>query len=153
MPKDRDGLAAWRALLLAHSRAVRAIEEDLDRAGVIPLTWYDVLLELNAAPQGRLRMQELGLRAVLSRTRVSRLVGELEGKGLVSREPDPDDGRAWFAGITPAGRAALKQAAPVYLDGIAQHFTAHLTPAEQDAIAGGLQRVVDAHALRIDPRR
>jgi DNA-binding MarR family transcriptional regulator len=151
--KDHDKLAAWRALLLAHSRAVRAIEEDLDRAGVIPLTWYDVLLELNAASQRRLRMQDLGLRAVLSRTRVSRLVSELEDKGLVEREPDPEDGRAWFASITAAGRAALKQAAPIYLAGIAEHFTAHLTEAEQTAIACGLQRVVDAHTLRLDPRR
>jgi hypothetical protein len=52
-----------------------------------------------------------------------------------------------------AGRAALTRAAPVYLAGIAEHFTAHLTPAEQDAIACGLQRVIDAQTLRIDPRR
>jgi DNA-binding MarR family transcriptional regulator len=149
----RDPLAAWRALLLAHSRAVRAIEEDLERAGVIPLTWYDVLLELNAAPLRRLRMQDLGLRAVLSRTRVSRLVGELEDRGLVQRIPDTSDGRAALATITAAGRAALRKAAPVYLAGIAKHFTAHLTQAEQDAIASGLQRVIDTLTLQIDPRR
>ena len=103
-----DPFAAWRAVLLAQSRALRAIERDLDDAGVISLAWYDVLLELNAAPDRRLRMQELGLRAVLSRTRVSRIVSELESAGLVERVPDPDDGRATFATITTAGRAALR---------------------------------------------
>jgi hypothetical protein len=36
----------------------------------LPLSWYDVLLELNSAPGRRLRMQELGNRVVLSRSRV-----------------------------------------------------------------------------------
>lgn len=145
-------LAAWRAVLLAQSRAVRAIEADLAAAEVIPLGWYDVLLELAAEPDG-LRMQELGLRAVLSRTRVSRLVAELEKEGLVSRAPDPLDGRATLAGITSAGRKAFRAAAPVYLAGIEEHFTRHLTGAQQRAIATGLQKVVDAHDAQADPRR
>ena len=51
---------AWRGLLVAHSRLVPAVEADLRAAGQIPLSWYDVLLELNAAPERRLRMSELG---------------------------------------------------------------------------------------------
>jgi DNA-binding MarR family transcriptional regulator len=148
-----DPLAAWRAVLLAQSRAVRAIERDLHAAGMVPLTWYDVLLELNAAPDRRLRMQELGMRAVLSRTRVSRLVTELEGAGLVERVADPDDGRAALATLTAEGRAALQRAAPVYLAGIEEHFTRHLSPAQQRTIAVGLQRVIEAHDAQTDPRR
>jgi len=153
MTSHLDPVAAWRAVLLAQSKAVRAIERDLDDAGVISLGWYDVLLELNAAPDRRLRMQELGLRAVLSRTRVSRIVTELESAGLVERTADPDDGRATLAAITRTGRSALKQAAPVYLAGIAHHFTSYLTAAQQRAIADGLQRVIDAHDAQTDPRR
>ena len=44
------GEAAWRAVLTAQNAALRAIEADLATAGVIPLSWYDVLLELHAAP-------------------------------------------------------------------------------------------------------
>src|ERR1700758_3134492 len=68
---------AWRGLLVAHSRLVPAVEADRRAAGQVPLSWYDVLLELNAAPGRRLRMNELGQRTVLSRTRVSRVVDEL----------------------------------------------------------------------------
>jgi len=150
---ELEPVAAWRAVLLAQSRAVRAIERDLDAADQISLAWYDVLLELNAAPDRRLRMQDLGLKVVLSRTRVSRIVTELEQAGLVERLADPDDGRATLAHITAAGRRALHQAAPVYLAGIQRHFTRHITLAEQRAIVAGLQRVIDAHDAEIDRRR
>ena len=153
MAHRNDPLAAWRAMLLAHSRAVRAIETDLEASGAIPLGWYDVLLELDAAEDGSLRMQELGLRAVLSRTRVSRIVSELEAAGLAERRPDLEDGRATLAAITPQGRRQLRATAPAYLAGIDRHFTQYLSPDEQRSIATGLQRVVDAHHANADPRR
>jgi DNA-binding MarR family transcriptional regulator len=152
MPEGAS-VAAWRAVLLAEDRVVRAIERDLDCAGLIPLTWYDVLLELRAAPSGQLRMQDLGARVVLSRTRVSRLVTEMEVAGLVERQPDAADGRATLATITTAGEEAFRQAAPVYLAGIEQHFGRHLSDHQQRAIAKGLQRVIDAHQPLVDPRR
>jgi DNA-binding MarR family transcriptional regulator len=149
---DDDQVKAWRAVLLAQSRALRAIERDLEEAGTISLQWYDVLLELNAQ-HGGLRMQDLALRTVVSRTRVSRIVAELEERGLVERTIDPADGRASIATITPAGRQELRRAAPVYLAGIDHHFNRYLTVAQRASVASALQRVVDAHAEQVDPRR
>lgn len=146
-------VSAWRAVLLAQSRAMRAIERDLDQAGVIPIAWYDVLLELNAAPDRRLRMQELGMRTVVSRTRVSRIVTELERAGYVDRLADAADGRATLACINESGRAALREAAPVYLRGIEEHFTRYLSISDQRAVDRALQRVIDAHDAVADPRR
>ena len=147
-----DPIAAWRSMLLAHSRALRAIESELEAAGTIPLTWYDVLLELNGAG-GRLRMQELGDRVVLSRTRVSRLVDDLERRNLVVRRPDDTDGRVTYATITADGKKMLRAAAPVYRQGIEHHFTRHLTDDEQQIIAAALTRVVEAHQSTGEPRR
>ena len=121
---------AWRGLLVAHSRLVPAVEADLRAAGQVPLSWYDVLLELNAAPGRRLRMSELGQRVVLSRTRVSRVVDELAAAGLAERQPDENDGRSSFAVLTPRGKDALGRAWPVYREAIHRHLGAHLT-AEQ----------------------
>ena len=146
VPQDDDRVDAWRALLLAHSGAVRAIEAELDERHLIPLTWYDVLLELNAAPDRRLRMQELANRVVLSRTRVSRLVDELERAGLVTREPDPDDRRASFAVLTPAGRRELRKTAPHYLAAIEEHFTSLLTDGERRVLTTALGKVAERHA-------
>jgi len=117
MAEDSD-VAAWRGLLIAHSRLVPAVDADLRAAGQVSLSWYDVLLELNAAPDRRLRMSELSERVVLSRTRVSRVVGELTDAGLAERQPDEADGRSSFAVLTPAGKDALKRAWPVYRQAI-----------------------------------
>jgi DNA-binding MarR family transcriptional regulator len=151
---DHD-VAAWRALLLAQNAVLKAIEADLAAAGQIPLTWYDVLLELNATPQRRLRIQQLASRVVLSRTRVSRLVDELVTAGLVERLRDPADGRASFASITGHGRAALRKAAPVYLAGIKRYFTRHLSQREQETLTAGLGKVIGAlqPPLTPSPRR
>jgi DNA-binding MarR family transcriptional regulator len=153
MALDEERVAAWRGVLLAQNRVVRAIDEDLAAAGLIPLSWYDVLLELNGAPGRRLRMQELGERVVLSRTRVSRLVDDLEHEGLVVREPDPDDGRAILACLTPDGRRAFRRAAPTYLRGIERHFSSHLTDNELRVVGGALKKVVDHHSQRMGEHR
>ncbi|HST66542.1 MAG TPA: MarR family transcriptional regulator [Mycobacteriales bacterium] len=138
---DDAGLAAWRAMLQAHASALRAIDAELARAATIPLTWYDVLLELRGADEGRLQMQELGRRVVLSRTRVSRLVDEMTAHGLVAKVRDEDDRRVVWAVITPDGVAALRRTAPLYLDGIERHFSAHLTDTEKSVVARALTKV------------
>ena len=153
MSEDLERVAAWRAVLLAQSRALRAIERDMAAAGAISLGWYDVLLELNSALDRQLRMQDLAARAVLSRTRVSRIVGELETVGYVERRADPDDGRASLVVLTADGRAALRRTAPLYLDGIDRHFNRYLSDTAQRSITTALQRVIDAHQADLDLRR
>jgi DNA-binding MarR family transcriptional regulator len=73
------------------------------------------------------------------------LVDDLVRAGLVTREPDPGDGRASFAVLTPAGHAARRKAAPVYLAGIRRHFTDHLDPGEREQLIRSLGKVVAAH--------
>src|SRR5687767_10205729 len=99
---DTD-VAAWAALLRVHAAVVPALDRELQAACSLPLTWYDVLLELNYAPERRLSMGELGQRAVVSRTRVSRVVDALAEAGLVTRESNPDDRRSAYATLTDAG--------------------------------------------------
>ena len=138
---------AWRGLLVAHSRLVPAVEADLRAAGQVPLSWYDVLLELNAAPDRRLRMSELGQRTVLSRTRVSRVVDELAAAGLAERQPDQADGRSSFAALTPAGREALRRAWPVYRQAIHRQLAARLTPQQCRDLATLLGQLITADDL------
>ena len=133
-------VAAWRGLLIAHSRLVPAVEADLRAAGQIPLSWYDALLELSAAPGNRLRMSELGERVVLSRSRVSRVVDELAAAGLAERQPDVADGRSSFAVLTPRGKEALRRAWPVYREAIHRHLAARLTTQQCRDLAALLER-------------
>jgi DNA-binding MarR family transcriptional regulator len=143
MAADDEKVRAWASVLRVHAAVVPRLERELAAVGM-PLSWYDVLLELNSAPDRRLRMTELGAKAVLSRERVSRVVDELERAGLVRRERNPDDGRSLLAVVTDEGRARLRAAAPTYLAGIEHHFGAHLDDGEAQAIATALYRVVEA---------
>ena len=137
--------AAWAALLRVHARVVPQLDRELrDRCG-LPLTWYDVLLELNAAPDCRLTMGELGELAVVSRTRATRVVDELAAAGLVERLPHPDDGRSTLVVLTAEGRRRFRRAAPVYVRGIERHFTRHLGP-DADTVARALERVLKAES-------
>lgn len=148
-PEDGSaaGVAAWRAMLLAHSSAVRAVEDEVQREGKVPLGWYDVLLELNAAKEGPgLRMSDLADRVVLSRTRVSRLVDEMVRAGLVRKQAGSADGRVFHASITDAGRAALRETAPIYLASIDRNFSAHLDADEARMLTRALLKVARAHS-------
>jgi DNA-binding MarR family transcriptional regulator len=70
--------------------------------------------------------------------------------GLVRREPDPDDRRASFAVITDDGRAALRKAAPVYLQGIDDEFLSHLGAGERKALERSLRKVLDAQRGEVE---
>ncbi|MGQ0841538.1 MarR family winged helix-turn-helix transcriptional regulator [Actinokineospora sp.] len=142
---DELGIEAWRAVLLSYNAALRAIEHELDRVGTVPLTWYDVLLELNGAGKSGLRMRELADRVVLSRTRVSRLVDEMARAGLVRKETDTNDRRVVWALLTSEGRTTFRRTVPVYLAGIEKHFAAHLTDEEKKITTAALLKVADAH--------
>jgi DNA-binding MarR family transcriptional regulator len=143
MPENVDRVAAWSSLLRVHAAVVPKLGKALTEVG-LPISWYDVLLVLNAAPERRLRMSELGSQAVLSREQISRVVTELEKAGLVERQPNPDDKRSSFAVLTTEGRRRLRTAAPTYLAAIEQHFTRHLSDREVAVLARALGRVLAA---------
>ena len=140
---DFDPVSAWAALLRTHAAVLPKVARALSLTG-LPLTWYDILLVLNAAPGRRLRMTELGQQAVVSRERVSRVVTELEQAGLVVREANPDDKRSSYTVITPEGRRRLRTSAPTYLAAIEKHFLSRLTDKESRMLAEVLGRIVVA---------
>ena len=141
-----DIAETWGALLKVHAALVPRLDRELQDAHGLPLTWYDVLLELESAPDRRLTMGQLGSVAAVSRTRVSRVVDELTRAGLVMREQNPDDGRSAFAALTPAGRAALRKAAPTYVAAVRREFADHLSDREAEVLARALRKVLAASA-------
>ncbi|HEX2048427.1 MAG TPA: MarR family transcriptional regulator [Acidimicrobiales bacterium] len=145
---DDEGVRAWAALLRAHAAVVGRLEHEMQRQRRLALSWYDVLLSLFRAPAPGLRMQDLAEAVVLSRTRVSRVVDEMEVAGLVERKPNPADGRSTIVVITGKGRREFRAAAPVYLQGIAEHFSGLLTREELECVGRALEKVVAAHAPR-----
>jgi DNA-binding MarR family transcriptional regulator len=145
MPTSRRHLAAdaWGSLLRTQSRVVPLIDSQL-RASGVSLAFYDVLLELQAAPGGRLTMSDLGMRVVLSRSRVSRVVDDMVALDLVRRETNPEDARSAYAVITSSGRNAFRRTAPTYLDLIEQHVARDLTNRELVVLSRLLERIASA---------
>src|SRR3954454_5466156 len=143
MTQSRRELAtsAWAALLRTHAAVVPQLDRTVQQKVGLPLSWYDVLLELAAAPDRKLRMTELGERVVLSRTRVSRIVDELVEAGLVRREENAEDKRSAYAALTAAGLARYREAAPHYLRAIEEQFAAGLTDAQLRCVSSALNRI------------
>jgi DNA-binding MarR family transcriptional regulator len=139
---DEPHLAAWRALLHAHAAALGRIERDLARAGpeLVPLTWYDVLIELLEAPDHRLRQRDLARSVVLTRSGISRLIDRLEAAGLVAREPDPADRRGTLIALTDAGRELIDRLTVAHLDNEREILGA-LTETEQRRLAELLRKL------------
>ena len=71
-------LGAWRGLLRVHSALVKALDAELSTAHELPLSSYEVLINLEAAPGRKRRMAELADSVLLSRSGMTRLVDRLE---------------------------------------------------------------------------
>lgn len=135
-------LATWRTFLRAHARVVRELERELQADQGMALSDYDVLVQLAAADERRLRMSELAERLLLSRSGATRLVDRLVADGLVERLVCESDRRGQWASLTDAGRDRLRQASPTHLSGVERHFLERFSPEELPALEGMLERVI-----------
>ena len=134
-------LGVWRAFLRAHAGVLRELEQELVDEARMPLSSYDVLLQLVEAPGHRLRMADLADRVLLSRSGLTRLVDRLQNEGLVRREPSPDDARGTYTVLTRDGFQAFRRAAPVHLAGIRRHWLARFDDDELRRLGDLLQRL------------
>ena len=137
-------LTAWRALLNAHATLVGKVEEALAEASLPPLAWYDVLWAVRRAPARRIRMAELADSLTISRGGLTKLFDRLESAGLVRREPAADDGRGFFAVITPAGNRMLQKMWPVYARVLRETFVTAVSPREAKTIGTALGRAAES---------
>lgn len=114
--------SAWIGLVRAQQFLIGAVEDALRQNSLPPLPWYDFLWELDRAPGGSLRLNEIGRRVLLDKYNVTRLSQRLEQEGLVKRVPCTQDGRGMFARITANGRKLRRKMWPVYERAVKEHF-------------------------------
>jgi len=141
---DACRMAAWMALLDAHSRLTGRLEAELERGHGLSLAQYEVLFRLNASPEHRLRLNELTSHTRMTKSGVSRLVDRMHRSGLVGTERCPSDRRGAYAVLTPEGQTVFRRAAALHLRGVQDHFGRHLDDGEAAAVRGALERVRDA---------
>jgi DNA-binding MarR family transcriptional regulator len=136
-----EELGAWRGFLRVHSALVKALDAELLAEHQLPLTSYEVLINLRAAPDRRRRMAELADGVLLSRSGTTRLVDRLERDGLLERDTCTSDGRGCFAVLTDKGEELLMRARATHLDGIRERFLRHFDQDELDALGAYWERV------------
>src|SRR5215216_6850216 len=141
-----EELGAWRGMLRVHSALVKALDAELLAAHELPLTSYEVLINLQAAPNRRRRMAELADGVLLSRSGMTRLVDRLEREGLLERDPCTDDGRGTYAVLTGKGEALLAAARRTHLEGVRERFLEHFEPAELRQFAMFWERILPGAA-------
>lgn len=88
-----------------------------------------------------LRMGELARRSGLSKQAMTSLIRSGEAAGLVSRERDPDDGRAFCVSLTVRGEA-LRSVAEDALRELDSRARTMLSNDELDALHSALRKVV-----------
>jgi DNA-binding MarR family transcriptional regulator len=141
---SKEAVRAWARLLRAQQLLLQKVEQDLKAAHLPALEWYDVLLELDRAENGRLRHRELHPRLLLAKYNLSRLIDRMEGEGLVRREPSPEDARGADIAITEKGRTLRRKMWPVYEAAIGRHFASRLKAEEIERLSGALETLIDA---------
>lgn len=102
-PLDREETAARLAVVVGRiNRRIRAVGDDLSQGQLSALS--------TIARKGPLRPGDLARIESVAAPSATRVVAELESRGLIERRQDPVDGRSSIVSSTPAGVAAVANA-------------------------------------------
>lgn len=133
---------AWTGMHAAHRRLLKCLEHDLVTRHGIGLSGYKLLARLVEAEEGHARMSELADDALLSPSRVSRLVDDLVARDHLERRRCPDDSRVVWAAITDAGREFLADVHTTYVETVQREFFDRLSERDVKALARAFSSLI-----------
>ena len=102
------------------------LDADLMRTAGLTVGQYATLMYLSEAPDREMRIAELAKSTALSASRMSRLVDDLQKRGLLTKRASSDDGRGNVAKLTRGGAAKLRLARPAHSASIRQRLFDHM---------------------------
>jgi DNA-binding MarR family transcriptional regulator len=138
---------AWRNLLVAHSRLIRALDAELRDKHNVTLGDFDVMVQLWESKRGRLRMNDIAEAVVLSPSGLSRRVDRLERAGLVKRTRAKEDARNVEASLTPQGKRLFQKLRLTHRAGVNERFASLFSEEELETLRELLRRVAEGHPL------
>jgi DNA-binding MarR family transcriptional regulator len=97
-------------------------------------------------------MNELADRILYSKSGFTRVVDRMEEAGLVRRVRPQHDRRSILVLPTDKGTKTMERARRHHRDGIARHFSQHLTDADIKALTRALEKI-STHARPLRPGR
>ncbi|MFE7171284.1 MarR family winged helix-turn-helix transcriptional regulator [Streptomyces sp. NPDC057616] len=134
-------LRAWRVSFEMLELLRTRIEQHLQASAGLSNADYTVLAVLSEAPEGRMRIYELGRTAGWEKSRLHHQLTRMTKRGLIARERCGS--RGMDAVITPEGLAAIKAAAPSHAQEVRRLFIDRLTPEELDRFAAISGTILD----------
>lgn len=137
----------WRRWLALNAQLSASLHRQLQADSGLSLLDFEVLVRLTDTADGRLRISQLAKALNWERSRFSHHYKRMEARGLVQRQECPEDARGTFIGITPAGRAAIEQAAPEHARLVRRLVFDAMPDDELDALG----RFVDEALGRLEP--
>jgi DNA-binding MarR family transcriptional regulator len=126
---------AWRGFIRMHNEVRAHISRRLQQETGLSGADYDVLVILSETPGGRLRAYEMGAAIKWEKSRLSHHLTRMAQRGLIERQTCTDDSRYAEIVLTPAGRAAIVEAAPIHVGHVREAFIDVLNPKQIDAFA------------------
>ena len=145
---DDDEMRAWIAFVSSAALVDRELDQQLKEDMGLSHLQYQILMTLNRAESGAMRMTELAERLINSKSGLTYQIGQMEKAGLVTRRQCEWSKSGVLAEITPEGRATLERAAPGHVEAVRELVIDVLTPEQRRAIADGLGKVRDRIADR-----
>ncbi|MFI1801159.1 MarR family winged helix-turn-helix transcriptional regulator [Streptomyces sp. NPDC020379] len=124
---------AFYGLIWAGTTLAGRVDAALSRAHDLPLSWFEVMLWLNAQNEP-VAASDLGAKTLLSRSQVSRVIDSLQARGLVARVPSLADARSVRIALTPEGRAAFAAADATRREALREVFDDRLDEADIEAL-------------------
>jgi DNA-binding MarR family transcriptional regulator len=136
-----DELSAWLSLVRLVIRLPWSLDQQLQRDSNLAMVEYQVMAKLSDSPRATMRMSSLAEVANTSLSHLSRVVNRLEDRGLVRREPDPNDGRFTNAILTDDGVRALVDAAPGHVAHVRSLVIDVLSPEQLRRLGRDAERI------------
>jgi DNA-binding MarR family transcriptional regulator len=113
--------------------------------GQLPVAQATVLARLDR--QGAASASDLAAAERMRPQSMAQTVHDLEASGLISRRPDPEDGRRALVELTPDGVERLHAARAQRQGWLSETLDRELSPAEQETLRDSLallRRIADA---------
>jgi DNA-binding MarR family transcriptional regulator len=106
---DAGAMAAATSIMRVQQLLLARFDDVLKPHG-LTFARYEALVLLAFSRSGELPMGKIGERLMVHPTSVTNIMQRLEQQGLVSRRPNPNDGRGLLASLTDSGREVMERA-------------------------------------------
>jgi DNA-binding MarR family transcriptional regulator len=140
---DEREQRVWQACLQMQRQLFAQLNHHLQAESGLSLSDFEVLVQLTAAPDGRLRPFELQRNLRWEQSRLSHHLARMRRRGLVDRGECPSDSRGTVVTLTVEGRRAIETAAPGHVAAVRRLVFDHLTEPELVALEQIAGRVLD----------